>query len=310
MAGIGVAPVTSRDGLAHTASPHRAGDDELRLALDHTGCIVNALDAGAVRWERLGFQLTPVSRQRGAVPGREGFQPWATANRCVILRNTYLELIGVVDATAFNPWSRFIVKNEGLHILALRCADAQTAYAALSARTDALLPPVPRERILDVAGEPRAMRFRNIFSRDEAWPEARYLVIEHQTPDFLWQPRYQEHANGARDLVAVTFVADDPSALVPRMHALGAEVVADADGVNAKLPGRGTVQVMRSAAYANAYGHTPHTGMHAMTVSFHDLGRALELLESRGVEVATSVHGRWIRPEDTNGFVMHLVQHK
>ena len=59
-----------------------------------------------------------------------------------------------------------------------------SAHASLSARTDALLPPVPRERILDVDGEPRAMRFRNIFSRDEIWPEARYLVIEHQTPEF------------------------------------------------------------------------------------------------------------------------------
>ena len=300
----------TRNGQASIASALPVKGGELHLDLDHTGCIVNALDAGAARWERLGFQLTPVSRQRGAVPGREGFHPWATANRCVILRNTYLELIGVVDATAFNPWAKFIAKNEGLHILALRCRDADSAYAALSARTDALQPPVPRERMLDVAGEQRAMRFRNIFSRDEAWAEARYLVIEHQTPDFLWQPRYQQHANGACDLVAVTFVADDPSALLLRMQALGAEVVENGSGFDARLPGRGSVQVMRSAAYTDAYGYKPHTGMHAMTVSFHDLAGALELLESRGVEVATSAHGRWIRPEDANGFVMRLVQHK
>ena len=137
------------------------------------------------------FSLTPVSRQRGAVPGREGFHPWATANRCVILRDTYLELIGVVDPAAFNPWAKFIAKNEGLHILALRCATRRLHTRFCPTRTDALLPPVPRERVLDVDGEPRTMRFRNIFSRDDVWPEARYLVIEHQTPEFLWQPRYQ-----------------------------------------------------------------------------------------------------------------------
>jgi hypothetical protein len=281
----------------------------LQLDLDHIGCIVNAFDAGAAQWERLGFQLTPVSRQRGAVPGSEGFHPWATANRCVILRSSYLELIGVVDAAAFNPWARFIAKNEGLHILALRCRDAESAHAVLSARTDALQPPVPRERILDVDGEPRAMRFRNIFSRDEAWPEARYLVIEHQTPEFLWQPRYQQHENGACDLVAVTFVADEPSALVPRLDALGANIVAqDGDCISAQLPGRGTVRIMRSEIFADVYGYAPHSGMQAITVSFKDLGHTLALFKSRGVTIEGSRYGQWVGPPDANGFVMHLAE--
>jgi hypothetical protein len=284
--------------------------EALRLDLDHTGCIVGDLAAGARAWERLGFTLTPVSRQRGAVPGREGFHPWATANRCVILGETYLELIGVVDPVAFNPWARFIARNEGLHILALRCADADAAHAALSARTDALLQPVPRERVLDVEGEARTMHFRNIFSRDEVWPEARYLVIEHQTPQFLWQPRYQQHENGARDLVAVTFIAAQPETLAARMRAFGAEIVQrDAGGFTAKLPGRGAVHAMRSAAFAETYGiDAAHSGMHALTVSFADLDRAVDLLESHGITVASSARGRWIAPTDANGFVMHLVQ--
>lgn len=290
---------------ASTAAAHA-----LQLDLDHIGCIVNAFTTGAAQWERLGFQLTPVSRQRGAVPGREGFHPWATANRCVILRKTYLELIGIVDPAAFNPWARFIAKYEGLHIVALRCRDAESAHAVLSARTDALQPPVPRERILDVDGEPRAMRFRNIFSRDDAWPEARYLVIEHQTPEFLWQPRYQRHENGACDLVAVTFVADEPSTLIPRLDALGADVFAgDADCISARLPGRGTVHILSSNAFAGEYGYAPHSGMHAITVSFENLAQALAFFKSRGVAVGTSHHGPWIGPEDANGFVMQLVAH-
>ncbi|MEO8442135.1 MAG: VOC family protein [Betaproteobacteria bacterium] len=281
----------------------------LQLDLDHAGCIVNAFAAGAAQWERLGFQLTPVSPQRGAVPGREGFHPWATANRCAILRNTYLELIGVVDSAAFNPWARFIAKNEGLHILALRCGDADSAHAILSTRTDALQPPVPRERVLDVDGEPRAMRFRNIFSRDEAWPEARYLVIEHQTPAFLWQPRYQWHENGACDLVAVTFVADDPSMFIPRLTALGAAIVSiDDAAISAQLPGRGSINIMSSTLFARAYGYAPRSGLQAIAVSFSDLGRTLELCKNRGVEVATSRDGQWIAPRDANGFVLHLVQ--
>jgi hypothetical protein len=279
------------------------------LDLDHVGCIVNTFAKGAAQWERLGFQLTPVSRQRGAVPGHESFHPWATANRCVILRDTYLELIGVVDAAAFNPWARFLAKNEGLHILALRSQNAQSAYARLSARTDALLSPVVRERVLDVDGEPRTMRFRNIFSRDEIWPEARYLVIEHQTPEFLWQPRFQQHANGAIDLVAVTFVADDPVSLKPRLAAFGATIVREDDAViSAELPGRGSINIMCNAQFSKTYGYAPSTGLQSITVSFHDLAQTLDFFKSRGVGIANSRDGAWIAAHDANGFVIHLVQ--
>lgn len=278
----------------------------LRLDLDHTGCIANSLDDAAARWERLGFTLTPVSRQRGAVPGREGFHPWATANRCAILSNTYLELIGSVDAAAFNPWQHFVEQGEGLYLFALRCAEADAAHAVLAQITDALRPPVPRERVLDVDGEARTMRFRNIFSRDEVWPEARYLVIEHQTPEYLWQPRYQTHDNGARELVSVTFVADEGSAPDTRMRAFGAERGAAGEW---KLPGHGTVQVTGRGEWRRTYGFdAPRTGMHAMTVSVADLAHTLRLLGERGVEVRSSPAGHWVSPHDTTGFVLHVQQ--
>jgi len=282
------------------------------LGLDHTGCIVGDLAAGAARWERLGFTLTPLSRQRGAVPGREGFHPWATANRCAILGRTYLELIGVVDSDAFNPWARFIARNEGLHICALRCDDADRAYASLSARTDALQPPVPRERVLDVNGETRTMRFRNIFSRDERWPEARWLVIEHQTPEYLWQPRYQRHENGARDLGAVTFVADDPAALRERLEALGAAVVShDARALAGKLPGGGMLRVMQRGVFADVYGFAPstRTGMHAMAVAVEDVKAAQMLLEQRGISLRATAGAVSVAPQDANGCVLQFVQH-
>ena len=271
-----------------------------RLDLDHTGCIASSLDEAAAHWERLGFTLTPVSRQRGAVPGREGFHPWATANRCAILGSSYLELIGTVDAACFNPWQHFLERGEGLYLFALRCADADDAHAELSKRTDALRPPVPRERVLDVDGEPRTMRFRNIFSRDDAWPEARYLVIEHQTPEYLWQPRYQAHDNGARELVSVTFVGDD---LDSRMQAFGAERTGSGAW---KLPGRGAVSIMSRAAWRDTYGYdAARTGMHAMTVGVADLASTLRSLEQRGVDVHRSAAGHWA---SLTGCVLHFVQ--
>src|SRR3954466_7158422 len=92
----------------------------IEASLDHLGAIVQDLAAGASRWEKLGFSLSPVSRQGGRMPGRDIDSLWATANRCAIFNKGYLELIGVVDETAFNPWTRFLSRFEGLHLLALR----------------------------------------------------------------------------------------------------------------------------------------------------------------------------------------------
>ena len=53
------------------------------------------------------------------------------------------------------------------------------------------------------------MRFRNIFSRDEQCREARYIIIEHQTPDVLWQPHLTTQPNAVTSLVSMSFVAAD-----------------------------------------------------------------------------------------------------
>lgn len=191
------------------------------LSLDHAGAIMRDLSAGSKRWERLGFALSPVSRQRGKMPGRDEDGAWATANRCAIFKQGYLELIGVVDDTCFNPWTRFLDRFEGLHLLALRVADADAAYAKLNKRADpstvTLNPPVQRQRKLDVDGVERTMGFRNIFSKDEHYPEGRYIVLEHQTPEYLWQPRYLSHPNGALALESVFVCADNVPAQRARL---------------------------------------------------------------------------------------------
>lgn len=269
------------------------------LSLDHLGCIVRDLAAGAARWERLGFTLSPVSRQRGAVPGAQGMQPWASANRCAIFRQGYLELIGLVDPSAHNPWERFLARFEGLHLLALRCANADATYAALAPRAPFLAPPVQRERVLEVDGAERTMRFRNIFSRDADCPEGRYIVIEHQTPEYLWQPKFLQHENGAQALTAATVVADDPGVANGTHTCVGR--LAALEGVPA---------VVSTAEFASRYGWRPQSpAFAAVTVSFADLDRTARMMETRGIPLHRAGGELWIGPETTNGFTMQLAQH-
>jgi hypothetical protein len=262
------------------------------LALDHVGAITHDLAAAASRWEHLGFALSPLSRQRGAVPGEEGMKPWATANRCAILRRGYLELIGTVDACAYNPWQNFLNRFEGLHLLALRCAEADVAFARLRENAPFLAPPVERERTLTYRGETRTMRFRNIFSRDSACPEGRYIVIEHQTPELLWQPELMQHENGAQALEEALVVTDDAN-VVARIEALDA-----------------IARVQSPGEFQHRYGWQPPAPcLAAITISFLDLAKTLSLLEQRGIDVRRSGDEHWLPPSATNGFVMRLVQH-
>lgn len=262
------------------------------ISLDHVGAIARDLTLAAARWERLGFTLSPVSRQRGTVPGETGMHPWATANRCAIFQRGYLELIGVVDPAAFNPWTRFVERFEGLHLLAFRCGEADAAYARLKDKAAFLVPPVERERKLVYRGEERTMRFRNIFSRDSECPEGRYIVIEHQTPELLWQPELMAHENGALGLQAATLVADD-EAVRARIAALD-----------------NLVAVERPGDFARRYGWAPAApSLAAITVSFLDLDKTLSLLGARGIDLCRSGGEVWLPPPVTNGFVMRLVQH-
>lgn len=262
------------------------------LSLDHTGTIVHDLAAGAARWEALGFTLSPVSRQRGAVPGQEGMQPWASANRCAIFERGYLELIGLVDPAAHNPWAKFLDRFEGMHLLALRCAHADDAWELLAPKAPFLSPPVARERPLLVDGAPRVMRFRNIFSRDEACPEGRWIVIEHQTPEYLWQPSLTRHDNGARALEDVTVVTDDP-AVAARIAAL-----------------EGIPRLATPAAFSARFGWAPPSpAFAAVTVSFSDVEAAARLMETRGIEVHRQGADCWVGPASTNGFVLRMVPH-
>ena len=282
------------------------------LSLDHAGAIVRDLDAGAARWEKLGFALAPASRQHGKMPAREDEGPWATANRCAIFRQGYLELIGVVDAAAFNPWDRFLARFEGLHLLALRVADADAAYLGLATRTDTLYPPVQRQRRLDVDGAERTMGFRNIFSRDDAYPEGRYIIIEHQTPEYLWQPRYLNHPNGALALDAVLLCAEDLPAQQARLETLtGRAATTGADGVQRfALPGGGAIELHGAEAFCARYDwHPPALPCFAgVEVRFASRAQAARHIEDNGVGVRRGEQAWTVAPADSNGFVLRITQ--
>lgn len=288
--------------------------DAASLSLDHFGVILQDLPTAAQRWERLGFLLTPQTQQVGAVPGSTGPQPWATANRCVMLEQGYMELMGVTDATRHFPLQHLARRYEGIHLIALRCGDADAAYRALLRRAAAVGPPVQRMRWIPDGHKESQLRFKVISSDDTQFPEGRFFAIEHQTPDLLWQRRFMQHPNGARRLLGVAIVAADVSSSAARIAAFtGATPVPRGDQVQEfQVPGGGNVSLFPADVFASRYpGSVPPVlpAFAGASVAFADRSMAQRLIARNGIKVHESPDATpWIHAADTNGFVLWLEQ--
>lgn len=216
--------------------------------LDHLGWVSRDGAGLHAAFERLGFLLTPWARH--TMPGPDGPPiSLGTGNRCAMLRDGYLELQAIWNpALPLNGVERYLDRYEGAHILALGVADAESELARLR-QTGMGLPAVMRlERpVSDVdAYGPRA-RFARLPLPDS--PEGRLQLVQHLTPELLWQGRWLDHPNKATTLDAAILVVKHPARTAARLSRLaGRPVVPDPAGGFALPLARGTVRVLPPGA--------------------------------------------------------------
>jgi len=192
------------------------------LVLDHVGVVVDDLTRARAAFERLGFQLTPLSYHRG--PPKDG-QPGAllgSGNRCAILAQGYIEVIGVTDPAKNSPIAQSLAKYQGTHTVAFRVPNSVQAYADAGRRKAGALGAIHLERSAawGKAGEERPAVFSNVYFDDARYPESRPLLIEHITPDVIWQECFVDQPNGAVALLGITIMADDLPDAVARYRTL------------------------------------------------------------------------------------------
>ena len=101
----------------------------MKRELDHVGVAVKSLDRGRDAFARLGFQLTGRSFHSGSAAAGAPVTPWGSGNHCAMFREGYLEIIGLTDASMYSTVKDMVARYEGLHIVAIGCADADAAYA-------------------------------------------------------------------------------------------------------------------------------------------------------------------------------------
>ena len=107
----------------------------------HIGLVGHDLGRLAAQYERLGFTLTPVSIPRFPLSPGGAPEPVGAGNRHAIFRNSYLELLGVLDRPRWDSipaeskgafdLDRPLARYEGLHVLHLGTDDLDAVRGRL-----------------------------------------------------------------------------------------------------------------------------------------------------------------------------------
>ncbi len=281
------------------------------LGIDHTYLLVRDLEASAALYRRLGFTLSP----RGLHSPRKG-----TANHTIIFKDDYLELLGVVSDTDLNAQQRrtLATVGEGLQAIANRTRDASAAKEALSElqiRTgdvSAFSRPLPLP-----GGAAGIASFRTLRFEESEVPFGHFFLCQHETPDMVWRPELQSHANGSIGLGGIIGISDDPLAKAKtyaRFYADGA--VSQADGGFRVETGTNSAPlfVYDPGSIPDIYPGldvrtAPANGFFALQVRVTDLETTRRVLSENGVSpVATPRGGIAVGREDASGVVVEFLE--
>ena len=178
------------------------------------------LDAGAERFRRLGFALTP-----------RGVHTLGSVNHLAVFATDYLELLAVPPGETRRP--EILAAPLGLNAMVFATEDADRVHAALVAaglpagQVEQFSRPVALE-----AGPTRAAIFRTVRLPADLVAAGRLYFCQHLTRDLVWRDAWRRHPNAAAGIARIVIAAADPAplcALFARMFGTGA-VRTDAAG--------------------------------------------------------------------------------
>ncbi|KAA9366912.1 MULTISPECIES: VOC family protein [Ochrobactrum] len=160
------------------------------LPIDHVVVLTNDLDSTGTAFENVGFHVTSIAKHSAAM---------GTANRCVMLNDTYIEILAIIGKTEANAkWRKLLENGSGLRGIALRSKDVEAdarAYNDENIETEAV-------RHFSRQIEAGELRFSISRFKDCVTPAYQCLLCQHHTPELLWTSDVIEHPNGAKRLIS------------------------------------------------------------------------------------------------------------
>jgi hypothetical protein len=188
-----------------------------KLNIDHVAHFVPHIDAASSALEQAGFTLTPFSAQSHRLEPGGPLVPAGSGNRCVMLREGYLEfLTPTADTPVANQLRTAIQRYTGIHLVAFGTANAEADHARLDKNGFTPLPTVALQRQIGTEQGEETARFSVVRVPPGTMTEGRIQYCQQHTPQWLWQDRWTGHANGARGLAAVLICVADPQEAAQR----------------------------------------------------------------------------------------------
>jgi Glyoxalase-like domain len=238
------------------------------------------MDEAERRYRALGFHLT-----------ERGRHSLGSVNRLAMLDPDYIELLGSGDGQR-PDLAGFPIGMNGL-VFALE-GDAEALHEAQRARG---VPAQPVQRfgrpVVLPDGARREARFNVVRLEPRAVFDGRVYFCQHLTPDLVWRPEWQGHANGALALARVVLAVADPdrtAAAFARMFDAGSVGTASsggggrvlrAGGVAVEIQAREALEHVLGGAVADPAGRGDHMAL--LGVRVRSLRRAEEVLRANGV---------------------------
>lgn len=274
--------------------------------INHVGVAVRNLSETSARYEAMGFQLTPYSPHSAAWRPGEAVQPLGSGNRCIMFQNTYLEILASEDPTRPAPRiENFLKHHQGAHIICFDCGDCDFVDRRLRGLGIETSGVIPLQREVDTAEGRRTAKFERVQFSPQDSPEGYIQATRHLTPDYIYQPRYTEHPNGAFQLAETILLADDLARMADKYSRyLAAAPARGRDSARFELA-LGTVltilDVHKAAAALPGTLFPPVPGIAAVAFRVAELAKMRERLRTQGFTV-TEIDGRIMVPaEEASG---------
>lgn len=168
------------------------------------------VDSASSGLKKLGFTLTPFSEQSHRAEPGGPLVPAGSGNRCVMLREGYVEFLTPTGDTPIAGQLRTAIKRyTGVHLVAFGTASPEADHARLAQAGFGPLPPVALQRQIGATTGEGTARFTVVRVPPGTMPEGRIQFCQQHTPELLWQPRWLEHHNRATVLAGVILCVAD-----------------------------------------------------------------------------------------------------
>jgi catechol 2,3-dioxygenase-like lactoylglutathione lyase family enzyme len=271
------------------------------FGVDHVQIVVRDLEMARRTWARLGFTATPRGRHLNRGSG----------NYCLMLRQGYIELIGIVDPKLpTSSLDAHLVHGPGPIGLAFGAPSAAAAHAHLAKAGLAPAAPNRLERAVELAGGDARLAFDIVNLPDGTVPGFRSFVCCHLSEKEVRAPEWLEHPNTAVATSGFVVAAADPAPVLGAFRRIFGAAAVEGRVVET---GRERVEVVSVDEVETVFPGVgarpgrPLPCLVGLSVRVEDLKRCKAILESTGVDPKPGPGGALLVPADeATGTVLAL----